>query len=76
MHASDPRFLVTCDIEGCTVSSKSFSSLYSHIYRRHSNVGIVKKRIFQLQPDDQSSSELNPSYFSASLNDEGSDEGI
>lgn len=45
VHASDPQFHVVCGIGGCTVSSRSFSALYSHIlYRHHPNVGIVKKR--------------------------------
>ena len=45
VHASDPQFHVVCGVGGCTVSSKSFSALYSHIYRHHANVGIVKKRV-------------------------------
>lgn len=43
VHASDPRFHVTCGINGCTVSSKSFSALYSHIYRHHPDEGVVRK---------------------------------
>lgn len=35
VHSSDPRFLVCCGINSCTVTSKSFSSLYSHVYRHH-----------------------------------------
>lgn len=42
IHSSDPRFHVTCGVDGCSVTSRSFSALYSHIYRRHP--GIVKKR--------------------------------
>ena len=44
VHSSDPNFLVTCGLSGCTVSSKSFSALYSHIYRHHHNIGIVNRR--------------------------------
>ena len=42
VHSNDPKFCVTCGLDGCATTSKSFSALYSHIYRRHP--GIVKKR--------------------------------
>lgn len=42
VHSSDPHFIVTCGLDGCTTTSKSFSSLYSHIYRRHPD--FIKKR--------------------------------
>ena len=42
VHSSDPNFLVTCGINGCATTSKSFSALYSHIYRHHPQ--IVRKR--------------------------------
>ena len=35
IHFSDPNFLVACGINGCANTSKSFSALYSHIYRHH-----------------------------------------
>ena len=38
VHSSDPRFNVTCGLDGCTTTSKSFSALYSHIYRKHPNM--------------------------------------
>lgn len=53
VHSNDPRFHVTCGVGGCTVSSRSFSALYSHIYRHHPDVGIVKKREFALSSQAQ-----------------------
>lgn len=35
VHSNDPHFLVSCGINGCATTSKSFASLYSHIYRHH-----------------------------------------
>ena len=32
VHSSDPRFLVCCGIDSCTVTSRSFSSLYTHVF--------------------------------------------
>lgn len=48
VHASDSRFHVTCGIGGCCVTASSFSALYSHIYRNHPDVGVVKRneRVF------------------------------
>lgn len=43
MHSSDANFSVTCGLHGCATTSKSFSALYTHIYRRHPH--IIKKRI-------------------------------
>lgn len=53
VHSNDPRFHVTCGIDGCTVTLRSFSALYSHIYRHHPNVGIVKKRPVMTVTDTQ-----------------------
>ena len=38
VHSSDPHFAVTCGLNGCATTSKSFTALYSHIYRRHTEV--------------------------------------
>ena len=43
VHSHEPNFLVTCGIGGCQTTSRSFAALYSHIYRRHSDV--VSKRV-------------------------------
>jgi len=45
VHSSDPRFLVCCGINSCTVTSRSFSALYSHVYRHHSGVGIRRRTV-------------------------------
>ena len=43
VHSSDPHFIVTCGLNGCVTTSKSFTALYSHIYRNHPDA-INKKR--------------------------------
>ncbi len=75
VHASDPRFHVTCGIGGCTVSSRSFSALYSHIYRHHPNEGIVQKGTYVslLQPstvDSLTSSQPLSESLSESLSED------
>lgn len=66
VHSHDPQFLVTCGLEGCTTTFKTFSSLYSHVYRKHSDV--IKKRskrradISQDDIDDISQEEITSSY--------------
>ena len=42
VHSNDPNFSVICGLDGCATTSKSFSALYSHIYRHHPEV--IKKR--------------------------------
>ena len=42
VHSNDVNFSVICGLGGCATTSKSFSALYSHIYRHHSEV--IKKR--------------------------------
>ena len=44
VHGSDPRFSAQCGIEGCSYSARSFLALYSHIYRRHPESGVVTRR--------------------------------
>ena len=44
VHSMDPHFHVMCGIDGCVNTSKTFSALYSHIYRHHPNVGIIRQR--------------------------------
>ena len=40
-HSNDPRFSVRCGIDGCCYTAKKFSSLYSHIYRKHRDSGYI-----------------------------------
>ena len=49
VHSHDPRFSVTCGLDGCTYTSRSFSALYSHIYRKHRSCGAIQPR-FQDEP--------------------------
>ena len=44
VQRNDPRFNMLCGIGGCTHTSRTFSSLYSHIYRSHRDCGIIEKR--------------------------------
>ena len=45
LHSNDPRFLVRCGIEtGCSYTARTFSALYSHVYRKHKQAGIIRSR--------------------------------
>ena len=44
VHSHDPRFNVACGLDGCTYSARSFSALYSHIYRKHQAFGVIQLR--------------------------------
>ena len=35
---------VQCGIDGCSYTGRSFSALYSHIYRKHKESGIIRQR--------------------------------
>ena len=37
-HSSEPNFNVTCGVSGCAHTATTFSALYSHVYRWHSEV--------------------------------------
>ena len=63
VHASDPNFLVSCGIDGCCKTLKTFSALYQHIYKKHKNTGIIKKRFI----DSGESSNSSSSAVSSSL---------
>ena len=43
VHSSDLHFQVQCGIGGCTYTGRSFSSLYSRIYHKHPNSGVIQK---------------------------------
>ena len=53
VHSNDSNFSVACGLGGCATTSKTFSALYSHIYRRHPDV--IRKR-----PGKESSAEGQP----------------
>ena len=44
VHSHDPRFNVTCGLDGCAYTAQSFSALYSHIYRKHQSCGAIRPR--------------------------------
>ena len=44
LHRNDPRFSVRCGVSGCSYVGKSFSALYTHVYRNHPGAGIIHKR--------------------------------
>ena len=71
VHFSDPRFRVTCGLDGCLTTSKSFSALYSHIYRHHPH--IVKKRKESFPAYSQTENEASGTIPSRSRLDTGSD---
>ena len=43
-HSSEPHFNVTCGVSGCATTSRSFSALYSHIYRWHRDLIRTRSR--------------------------------
>ena len=53
-HANDPNFCVTCGLDGCATSSRSFSGFYSHIYRHHSDY-ITKRGTYLSSHHDDTS---------------------
>ena len=44
VHSNDPRFKITCGLDGCAYTACSFSALYSHIYRKHQSSGAIQTR--------------------------------
>ena len=51
VHGSDPRFSAQCGIDGCSYTGRTFSALYSHIYRTHPECGVIQKRRSRLSPE-------------------------
>ena len=43
LHGNEPRFSVQCGVGGCVYTGRSFSALYSHIYRHHPDCGVIQK---------------------------------
>lgn len=35
VHVTDPHFTTNCVIDCCSYTAKTFSALYSHVYRQH-----------------------------------------
>ena len=49
VHSNDPKFNVMCGLDGCSSTFRTFSGLYSHIYRRHPSSGIVSSDKYAFQ---------------------------
>ena len=65
VHSHDPRFNVTCGLDGCAYTARSFSALYSHIYRKHQASGAIQPRY----QGDSSLRERNPTSIEQSDGD-------
>ena len=50
VHSNDSRFNVTCGVDGCSRTFRTFSAFYSHIYRQHKNSGIILRDRIQKNP--------------------------
>ena len=60
LHSNDPRFLVRCGIEpGCSYTARTFSALYSHVYRKHKQAGIISSRSSNTGSEVLASNEIN-----------------
>ena len=68
-HANDPNFCVPCGLDGCATSLRSFSALYSHVYRHHSE--FIKKRGNYLSVDTGDSSQVASGYQHPFVTDQG-----
>ena len=51
VHKNDASFLVQCGYNGCAETKKSYSVLYSHVYRKHPE--LVRKRNQALEVPSQ-----------------------
>lgn len=51
VHNHDPDFHVTCGIGSCPATFKKFTTLYSHVYRKHRNM-IEKRDFFSMNEDE------------------------
>ena len=43
VHGNDLHFSIQCGIHGCSYTGRSFSALYSHIYYKHPDSGVIQK---------------------------------
>ena len=53
VHSNDPRFSAQCGIGGCAYTGRSFSALYSHIYRSHPKSGVIRRRCCRQSEKDE-----------------------
>ena len=45
VHSHDPSFHVTCGVDSCPVTYRNFSTLYSHVYRKHRHMIEVREKV-------------------------------
>ena len=45
IHANDVNFFVICGIDDCSFAARSFSGLYSHVYRHHPQIICKRKAL-------------------------------
>ena len=64
VHGNDSNFHVQCGIGSCSYTAKSFSTFYSHIYRKHPDSGVIQKRDSQKQQQNPAISESTSSQQS------------
>ena len=57
VHSHDPNFHVTCGIESCPATFKNFSTLYSHVYRKHRSK-IEKRQAISMKDVDSLEDDL------------------
>ena len=74
VHSSDPRFSVVCGIGGCSNTSKSFSALYQHIYKKHKDSGIIQSRVHRASQQLNCSDE--PEISSFNFHDDAFQQGL
>ena len=61
IHSNAPNFLVCCGIESCCYTARTFSALYSHVYRRHPSVVSKRKSSSVHQPSSKTGMILSTS---------------
>lgn len=60
VHRNDSSFRVMCGYHGCAETKNSYSSLYSHVYRKHSE--LIRKRCQATCRDEDTLSHFPSTY--------------
>ena len=48
VHSHDPNFFVTCGINSCPSTFREFTTLYSHVYRKHRDMLELKQQLITI----------------------------
>lgn len=71
VHAHDPNFHITCGVDSCPSTFRKFTTLYSHVYRKHKQLLEPRERgsnnVVVDANDDQSASLCNDLDLSGKL---------